>query len=298
MPAAPRPEVCFARGWALGGAPSASSSSPPRVRMWCFHHAGGNGALFNQWIQGGHFPPHYDVRAIELPGRGRRAGKDCHTRMASLVEELAEAIAPAMREAPSVFFGHSLGALVAFELARELRRRARRGGEGGEEAWPSPRHLVVSARGAPHIGLDALGVPAVHTIEGDDAFVDAMVEHYQSPDLRKVVQVPQLRGPALRCLRADMAVFETYVPLPLPDAGVEGAEGASEPPLACSITAYAGEDDAGSSLESVKAWQAHTSGSFVFRTFKGGHFYWRPDASELIQALVLEVDMKVAMGDI
>ena len=238
-------------------------TKPGRIRLFCFHHGGGNISFFRQWINRNEFPEHVRVVAVELPGRGLQRQARLFRNMEELVGKLVDALDELLWNKPVVFFGHSLGALVAFELTRELRRRKRR----------LPDHVVVSARAAPHLGLSDLGKPELHAIPNDEDFVREMQIWYQNPDLSKVVAVPELKDSAIRILRADMELFETYVPCP------------SEPPLDVPITAYAGEEDAGNAVDAVSEWQAHSSRTFDLRVFSGGHFYWRPDARALLHAL-------------
>lgn len=234
-----------------------------QVRLFCFHHGGGNISFFRQWMNRNEFPEHVQVVAVELPGRGLQRQARLFRNMQELVRNMLDAIEELLWDQPFVFFGHSLGALVAFELARELRRRGRK----------VPDHLVVSARAAPHLSLSDLQKPELHAIPNDEDFVREMQTWYQNPDLSKVLAVPELKDSAIRTLRADMELFETYVPCP------------SEPPLDVSMSAYAGEEDAGSSVNAVSEWQEHCTRSFHLRVFSGGHFYWRPDAQQLIVAL-------------
>mmetsp|Transcript_23377 Transcript_23377/g.76101 ORF Transcript_23377/g.76101 Transcript_23377/m.76101 type:complete len:326 (+) Transcript_23377:52-1029(+) len=249
----------------------------PAVRLLCFHHAGGNSVFFKEWITKQLFPSHFDIIAVELPGRRETTSKDYHVRMRPLAEELAEVLTPVLDggDKPFIFFGHSLGALVSFELTRELRRQGRR----------LPSHLVMSCRVPPQVSLEELDIPELHQIEDDDAFVDAMVEHYQNPDLKRVTAMGgDIKEGAIRPLKADMELFETYVPCE------------KEEPFPVSITAYAGKLDAANPVKACKRWQEHTTGSFVFKVYEGGHFFWRPSAAQLVADIVTEVDLKIASG--
>lgn len=243
------------------------------VRLLCFHHAGGSNAFFKQWIDKSLFPPYFEVVAVDLPGRAKLVGKDCWRRLRPCVEDLCDALAGVLNDdsdVKTVFFGHSLGAYVAFELARELRRRK----------WRLPDKLIVSARTAPHFRVDQIGPPYLTGIEDDDEFVVAMADAYQSPDLIRVagpqVAAGKAKSQAVRTLRADMEMYENYLPA------------YSEPPLPCAISAYAGKSDHANPVAMVKEWEQHTAKTFQFQAFAGGHFYWRPDATALVNSIVTE----------
>ena len=113
-------------------------NSPAEMRLLCFPSAGGGVAQLYSWFQG--LPSSVELCPIQLPGREERRREPPFRRMDVLVADVADALEPALN-IPYALFGHSLGALVAFELARELRRRR----------LPPPARLFVSSRGAPQL---------------------------------------------------------------------------------------------------------------------------------------------------
>src|SRR5262249_18525346 len=113
--------------------------APPAVRLFCFAHAGGGASAFRSWIAA--FAPAIEVVPVQLPGREERLGETAFTRMESLIENLSLGIDAALAERPCVFFGHSLGAKVAYALARARFERGQAG----------PRLLIVSGCPAPHL---------------------------------------------------------------------------------------------------------------------------------------------------
>lgn len=191
---------------------------------------------------------------MELPGRAARLREAPFRRVRELAATLAASLEEYQGE-PLAFFGHSLGALLAFEVVREMRRRGA----------PPPLHLFVSSRRGPRIP-EAEG--AIHGLP-DAAFVEEVQRRYDAiPD--EVLREPELMQLLLPILRADFEMLETY-------------EYAAEEPLDCPITAISGLEDSRVSLEALEAWGLETSGSFQTRRFPGGHFYFREADGELAE---------------
>lgn len=222
-----------------------------RARLFCFPHAGGTSSTFRDWPEQ---LPNLDVCVVQLPGRERRLMETPFSRMRPLVQTLARSLP---WDKPFAFFGHSLGALVGFELARELRRGH----------LPLPFHLVVSAHAAPQ-------VPITHT-----------PPRYLLPDQELIAELRNLAGTqeevlrdasmmqlVLPVLRADFAVNETYVYEP-------------EAPLHCPITAFGGIEDREVKPKDLQAWREHTKSSFSVRRFPGGHFYLIDLPTDVLRAM-------------
>ncbi len=189
-------------------------------------------------------PTQVEVCAIQLPGRENRLREQPHTRLASLVEQLAEELEPYL-DLPFALFGHSMGAWIAFTLARRLRQRHPR----------SPVHLFVSGRRAPQI--PSLHRP-IHALP-DPEFIGELRRRYGGlPEA--VLRDPELLELFLPVLRADLTLVETYTYTP-------------EPPLACPISAFGGAEDPASGPAGLAAWQAQTTATFSMRLFPGGHFF-------------------------
>lgn len=223
-----------------------------RVQLFCFPYAGGGGWVFRTWR--GEVPG-VDVRAVELPGRGTRARETPLTNLPALVEQVAEAI-QACAGGPFAFFGHSMGALIAFEVARALRR------EGGIE----PVHLFVSGREAPHVaGAD----PSFHALP-DDELLQVLRDLKGTPD--EVLENADLMQMLLPLLRADFALVESY-------------RYSVEAPLRCAITAYGGTVDATVRIERLEAWRDQTTAPFTVRMIEGDHFFLHDAASSLLRGI-------------
>jgi medium-chain acyl-[acyl-carrier-protein] hydrolase len=208
--------------------------------LYCFPYAGATAAMFRDFAAG--LPAGVEVRAVERPGRGARAHEPFARELRAVVDEAADLVE---RDGCERFalYGHSLGALTAFELARELRRR------GGRQ----PFHLVVSAARAPHLAQperfghrlpDAELLEAVRRLDGTPA---------------AILDDPALWAHALPALRADFEVFETYRHL-------------REQPLEVPITAIAGLRDRSTPPSEIAAWKEHTVAPFAMHVLAGGHF--------------------------
>lgn len=239
--------------WIVNLRPSSQAS----VRLVCCPYAGAGAHIFWNWAR--RLPSWIEVLAVELPGRGLRWREPTECRLAPIVSSLAVAMNRWL-DRPFALFGHSMGSLVAFELARQLRRDERRG----------PFRLFVSARAAPHC---ALGEPSIHGL-ADGAFL-AAIDRYQGWQA-EVRQDEELVASLLPMLRADFEVCETY-------------EWHDERPIECAVNAFYGSDDVDVSPDDVRAWADVTSGPFSMTRFSGGHFFLRSRETELLAAITREL---------
>nr|VFJ53237.1 MAG: Surfactin synthase thioesterase subunit [Candidatus Kentron sp. FW] len=214
-----------------------------RMRLFCFPAAGGGTLAYRNWS--GQLPSHVELRPVKLPGREARIGEACFQEALPLARALASGLWPYLDQ-PFAFFGHSMGALLAFELARELRRR------GG----PVPLCLMVSGRQAPRIPLPR---EFFHTLPDPD-LIDKLRTYYAGGTPEAVLREKELMALFLPVIRADFAVTDAYVHTP-------------EPPLDCHIHAFGGETEQEFSRADLDAWREETTGSFTLELFPGGHFY-------------------------
>lgn len=221
----------------------------PVASLYCFPHAGGSPGEYLRWSDD---LPELQVWGVHLPGRTTRTAEPPFTRMELLVDAVVSAVPFAE---PAVLFGHSLGALIAFEVARRLRER------GG----PQPAHLVVSSCPAPP--LPPVRRP-LHTLPDDELLAE--VERRSGEPLGHIRADPGLRAHALACYRADFAVLETYRFRP-------------GDPLDCPITVLAGTDEPWTPR--AGDWAAHTRGPAGLRLVPGGHFHFRHSRAETLRAL-------------
>jgi medium-chain acyl-[acyl-carrier-protein] hydrolase len=228
-----------------------------RLRLFCFPYAGTGASIFRTWSDG--LPADVEVCPVEFLGRGTRMMETPFTQLPPLVQALAQALAPLL-DKPFAFFGHSLGALVGFELARQLRR----------QYGVQPVRLFISADRAPQI-------------PHQDRTIHALPEGEFLVELRRLNGIPgkvleevELMQIMLPVLRADLAVYETYVY-------------STERPLNCPISAFGGLQDHRVSRGDLEAWRGQTSGSFSLRMFPGDHFFLNTTQPLLLQVLSQEL---------
>jgi medium-chain acyl-[acyl-carrier-protein] hydrolase len=228
------------------------------MRLFCFPYAGGGAGVFREWPK--QLPATVEVCAVKLPGRGTRLHEPAYTSLPPLVEAIAEGLAPHLRDKPFAFFGHSMGALVGFELARLLRGR-------GE---PSPAHLFVSGSRAPHLPTPRPHIYALPEAE----LIEELRRLGGTP--REVLEHPELMQLMLPIIRADFSVCQTY-------AHREG------PPLDCPVTAFGGLQDEDIEREHVAAWRRQTTSTFSARMLPGDHFFLHTAQPQLLTAVAGEL---------
>jgi surfactin synthase thioesterase subunit len=227
-----------------------------RTRLFCFPYAGGGASAYFSWAD--------DLRrrgvelcALQPPGREARLAERPHVRLEVLVEEITAAVKPLLR-GRVCFFGHSFGALVAFEVARLLRRRG----------LPTPAYLCVSGARPPDTPRHH---PEPLRLLSDAEFMQAVSARYGGIPSAVLAQ-QELVDIVLPALRADLTMFETYVYH-------------HEPPLECPIAAFAGRDDRNVDDSMLARWEAHTRGRFTMTRFPGGHFFLQQERAALLAAM-------------
>ncbi|MFE4588975.1 thioesterase II family protein [Streptomyces laurentii] len=210
------------------------------IRLLCLPHAGAGATAYRTWGQG--LPEQIKACPVQPPGRERRRREEPFTRVDSLTRALAKEIAGSVR-GPYALFGHSTGALCAFETAREMRRIG---------AAP-PVHLFVSGRRAPQLPMPRHDVGAMTVPE----LAQALRRLGGTPE--EVLSNPELLALLQPVLAADFSVNETYAHV-------------AEDPLDLPVTAFAGIDDTGADVALMEPWESQTSREFVLHSFPGGHF--------------------------
>lgn len=228
----------------------------PRVRLVCIPHAGAGASEYYGWEDA--VEPDCEVVAVQLPGRQNRFTEPPHRSVPDAVRVLGDALAP-LTEVPVVVFGHSMGALLAFELARLLRR----------EWGIVPAHLFLSARAHGAAGR-AMGLSSL-----SDEELREVVVALDGPDSAMAAS-PELFDLLSPTLRADFEMCESYVPRP-------------EPPLSCPITAVAGRNDPAVPAGGLCGWATQTTTSFRSLRPAGGHHYLRHDPSAVLELVTTTV---------
>jgi medium-chain acyl-[acyl-carrier-protein] hydrolase len=212
-----------------------------RFRLFCFPYCGGGALFYKDWA--GHVPADVEIGAIQLPGRESRFGEELITSMPGLVTPLRAALA-ALLDVPYAFFGHSMGSLIGFELARQL----------SASGAPLPERLFVSGRHGAHLPSPT---PHKHTMS-DTEMIGVLHRYNGTP--AAIFDEPELLNHFLPVLRADFSILETSV-------------GAHAAPLECPISAFGGLQDATATVSDLHSWQPLTRKDFRVRTFPGDHFY-------------------------
>jgi medium-chain acyl-[acyl-carrier-protein] hydrolase len=239
-----------------------SPNADAALRLFCFSYAGGSAAIFRNWAES--LPRAVEVCAVQLPGRGSRLSEPSATHLLTLVAEIAQGLEPYL-DKPCAFYGHSMGALVAFELTHLLYRTDR----------VELSHLFVSGCSAPQtIKADELtyNLP-------DDQFIEHLRELNGTPG--ELLENPELMQLMLPIIRADFMALETYSCVP-------------QPKLACPVTAIGGLEDATVSFGDIKAWSEQTTASFSARMLPGDHFFIHSARTLLLQVLSKELHQLVA----
>jgi surfactin synthase thioesterase subunit len=226
-----------------------ATDAAPALRLFCFPYAGGGTTAFAGWQR--RLGPDVEVCALRPPGRETRIGEPAARRLEPLLAGLLDVVRPLL-DRPFVLFGHSLGAIVAFEMARALRR------EGG----PLPRRLCVS--GCAHPSRAARS--ALHAL--DTLALVAELRRFGGPLPRD----PRFLDVFLPTIRADLEVYETHRPR-------------VEPPLAIPISAFGGSADPVVPSGGIEAWRRETSAGFDVTALSGGHLFLLESRRDLLDAI-------------
>ncbi|MEU1854206.1 alpha/beta fold hydrolase [Streptomyces sp. NPDC019990] len=223
-----------------------------RVRLVCFPHGGGSASAYWHWPA--LLPDTVELRAAQYPGHADRIGEPAHTDLHALADAAADALTPLL-DRPVVLYGHSLGALVAYETAQRLAAAGRPPTRLTVSGMPPPHRVRP---GTVHLGTDAELVAELRRLEGvpDEVLAD--------PDLLDLV---------LRTARADYALAETYVRRP-------------GPALALPLTVHRGTSDPELTADEAAAWARATTGDVRHRTFRGGHFHLAEEPAPVLLELV------------
>lgn len=224
-----------------------------RLRLYCFPYAGGSSLFFHDWHKA--LPSDIEIVAIDPPGRRGRILEKPFDNVGLLLDALEPAILPRL-QGPFSFFGHSTGSLVAFELARRLRKR------GASQ----PSHLLLAGCGAPHLPLRREPFRDL----SDDQFVEVLRRFGGTPEA--VLNQRELMELMLPLLRADFQLLETWPHVP-------------EPPLDIPMFVYGGLDDSFTPREDLDGWAQHTTAGLHVEVFEGGHFFVTSQRDRLMPLL-------------
>ncbi|MFB1482194.1 SDR family NAD(P)-dependent oxidoreductase [Corallococcus sp. RDP092CA] len=237
----------------------------PRVRLFCFPYGGGGASLYLDWAR---LPEHIEVWPVQLPGRETRIHEPPLHRLDDLLPRLEAALSPHL-DLPFAFYGHSLGALLAYLLASRLRAQGQ----------PQPEHLIVGGASAPFLCPGPF-------LEGlQQRFRDAGFAGVPAPDTREPlgplldITLNTAEGRMMAGRDADFA--RALLPMLLADLKLmEGFRYQPEPPFAFPITVLHGNADDRVSAEAAAAWRALTRGAFHLHVTQGDHFFLRANQAQ------------------
>jgi pyochelin biosynthetic protein PchC len=230
-------------------------AGPEAARLVCFPHAGGAATFY--------FPasralnPEIEVVAVQYPGRQDRRGENCLDDICELAEVISAELRP-LCDRPLALFGHSMGATVAYEVARRL-----------ESTGVVPLGLFASGRRAP----SSVRQETVHL--RDDLGVIAALKELSGTD-DAVLGDDELLQMVMPAIRGDYKAVETYRHTPGPE-------------LSCPIQVLVGESDQMTTIAEAQAWRAHTTASCRVEVFPGGHFYLTPQAGRVLAMITQQV---------
>lgn len=238
----------------------------PSLRLVVLPHAGGSGNVYYPMTR--HLPESWDLLLLDLPGRGRRHASAPLTDMAAMVACVTDDVLACADGTPLALFGHSLGAVIASEVARSLEAR------GTAPVW-----VGVSGRQATSLQ------PANRVLDpglSDAELALRLARLGGLPD--RLDELPEFRDRFLRLIRADLRALDSYRPAP------------QRRPLSSPLTAFASTDDVLAPPSGLSAWGRETTGRFRQRVFDGGHFHFMGAAfPAFTEALVTEVHSAVAL---
>jgi len=227
-------------------------SSTSKIRLFCFPHGGGSPFFFRDW--GTSFSQEFELFALNLPGRGNRIQDPLLRDMDDLATAIVDALQPYL-DKPFAFFGHSVGALVCFEVARRLEA----------QGFPSPMRIFISAHEAPH--RIAEKTPMYNL--PDEELLKVVKELEVIPE--GALEDQELADIVLPPLRADFQLAETYQ--------FKGKE------LTAPISAFGGTEDPLVRQIELQEWERYTTGQCQLTMFEGDHFYLESHRSSLIEKI-------------
>jgi pyochelin biosynthesis protein PchC len=225
----------------------------PWVRLVCFPHAGGTAAFYRSWLTD--LPPDVELHSVQYPGRLDRITEPTMDDMDRMADALADAVG-GLLDRPVALFGHSMGAAVAYEVARRMPARV----------GAAPVRLFVSGRPAP----DRHRPGSKHLADDDVLWDELRRLGGAGPE---VLDNAELREACLPTLRGDYRLIETYRPRP-------------EPLLRCPVSVLVGDADTEVSPAEARSWAGSTRAAFTQKVFSGGHFYLAQRQPEVVDEVV------------
>lgn len=223
------------------------------IRLFCFHYGGGSASAFRQWskdlIHG------VELVAIQLPGREERFNEPLLSNISQVVDNLCWNFYNYL-DKPFIFFGHSIGSLIAFEFARALHKKG----------MLQPKHLIVSGFKAPQVSFKK---QSIHNLP-NEKFITELKKYNGIPDY--IIDNKELISIFIPTIRADFCIFETY-------------KYTNEEPLISHITALGGVNDDTFNRNDLLGWKEQTKSSFNCHLLPGNHFFINSSYEEVIKII-------------
>ncbi|MCW7945123.1 oleoyl-ACP hydrolase [Streptomyces hygroscopicus] len=229
-----------------------------RARLVCLPHAGGSASFYFPVSRS--MPDSVDVLCVQYPGRQDRRAEPLLDSVPALADKVYEAVLP-WTDRPIALFGHSMGASLAYEIARRLE----------QERGIMPATLIASGRRAPSMHRDE----TVHLRDDDGLVAEMRGLSGTNPQLLGDEEVLRMILPAIR---ADYRAAETYTWEP-------------GPPLHCPVTCLVGDDDPKVTVEEAAGWSRHTDGPFMLKVFPGGHFFLAQHQTEIVRLMATQLEI-------
>jgi surfactin synthase thioesterase subunit len=229
-------------------------------RLVCFPHAGGSASYYYPLSE--RFSPAIDVIALQYPGRQDRRQEACIRDINVLADKITEQLAR-LSDAPTLLFGHSMGATLAFEVAWRLEERGR----------SAPLGIVASGRSAPGI----VRTERVH--QRDDSGIIAEIRYLNGTE-STLLENEEILRMSLPAIRGDYQAIETYSYTP-------GRI------LSCPVTALTGDSDPRTTIEQAEAWRCYTEGPFRIKVFPGGHFYLSSNIPAVLAEIAADLEQVI-----
>lgn len=227
-------------------------SKPVKMRLFCLPYAGGDGTVFRSWPE--LLDESIEAVGVEYPGRGRLFCEELVTDAGKLADILLDSIRPLL-DLPFALYGHSNGAIIAYELSKRLSSVLLR----------EPEMIFLAAKRSPGLGKEE----PIHNLPTQE-FVDVLRSYRGTPDV--ILNTPGLMDVYLPVLRADFALGETY------------CLGASAP-IEAPCCLFAGAEDQVSKADEVAAWSPLFRRPPTFHTVPGGHFFMNTHPGEVVSII-------------
>jgi len=238
----------------------AKDTEQVRMRLFCFYYAGATASIFRSWAEA--MPEAIELVAVQLPGREYRFAEPLLTDMREIVCDVVEALP---LDKPFVIFGHSMGALLGFEVIRLLRTQGLR----------QPEMLIVAGRNAPQFKWRDAGMQLLP----DDEFIAAVRDYNGVPEA--LLAAVSLRDLWLPRLRADLTISATY-------------DYVEKDPLECPTVVMVGEEDALVTEAGLDGWLTQTTGGVRYFHYRGGHFFLHSAERLVLTKIVEELSDQLA----